>query len=429
MKKHALLLIFLCTFSLLPTAPANTAALPQTMTFNDYLQRANAYIRAYRHFEAADALKEATKLGGTKHPSLHMRLAILYYGLGLISEAIIEGEKAVQLTPDSKWYKYDLAKFYYVDKQYGKAQQQFSDLLTIDPGFTFGYYFLAELFFHQKLYDMAWLSYERAKLLGHRGKHLQEKLAPYTTKPRENFNQQPDDKLFRFIKVPSQEKAEEILTKIRNGKLFENLELELKKERNGDYDFGTMMLGELKDSVALSLKDNRPYATPVIIQTGPDYRIMQRVLPFDIQAWKTILKNAASRSAAEKMNRKPTGDENFSAKITAFYALEHWRNVWESADVKAYFAAYSKNFSPQKGVSLQSWRQKSRKNLTTPTFIRIQIDDPIVEMLTKNRMLVTFEQSYTSNTYHSVVLKALTMEKEAEGWKIIQEQILQKIGS
>ena len=190
-----------------------------------------------------------------------------------------------------------------------------------------------------------------------------------------------------------------------------------------------MMLGELKDSVALSLKDNRPYATPVIIQTGPDYRIMQRVLPFDIQAWKTILKNAASRSAAEKMNRKPTGDENFSAKITAFYALEHWRNVWESADVKAYFAAYSKNFSPQKGVSLQSWRQKSRKNLTTPTFIRIQIDDPIVEMLTKNRMLVTFEQSYTSNTYHSVVLKALTMEKEAEGWKIIQEQILQKIGS
>ena len=429
MKKHTLLFIFFCTLLLLPTAPADASALPQTMTFNDYLQRANEYIRSYRHFEAADALKEATKLGGTKHPSLHMRLAILYYGLGLIPEAIVEGEKAVQLTPDSKWYKYDLAKFYYVDKQYEKAQQQFSDLLNLDPGFTFGYYFLAELFFHKKLYDMAWLSYERAKLLGHRGKHLQEKLTPYTTKPRENFNQQPDDKLFRFIKVPSQEKAEEILTKIRNGKLFENLELELKKERNGDYDFGTMMLGELKDSVALSLKDNRPYATPVIIQTGPDYRIMQRVLPFDIQAWKTILKNAASRSAAEKMNRKPTGDENFSAKITAFYALEHWRNVWESADVKAYFAAYSKNFSPQKGVSLQSWRQKIRKNLTTPTFIRIQIDDPIVEMLTKNRMLVTFEQSYTSNTYHSVVLKALTMEKEAEGWKIIQEQILQKIGS
>ena len=140
------------------------------MTFNDYLQRANEYIRAYRHFEAADALKEATKLGGTKHPSLHMRLAILYYGLGLISEAIIEGEKAVQLTPDSKWYKYDLAKFYYVDKQYGKAQQQFSDLLTIDPGFTFGYYFLAELFFQSKIIRHGLVELRESKTSGSSGK-------------------------------------------------------------------------------------------------------------------------------------------------------------------------------------------------------------------------------------------------------------------
>jgi len=39
-----------------------------------------------------------------------MRLGILYYGLGLIPEAIAEGERVVHLAPSSKWYKYDLAK-------------------------------------------------------------------------------------------------------------------------------------------------------------------------------------------------------------------------------------------------------------------------------------------------------------------------------
>ena len=82
-------------------------------SFKNYLEQANDYIKSYRHYEASDALKEATKLGGAEHPSLHMRLGILYYGLGLIPEAIEQGERAIHLAPASKWYKFDLAKFYF----------------------------------------------------------------------------------------------------------------------------------------------------------------------------------------------------------------------------------------------------------------------------------------------------------------------------
>src|SRR5512145_2360827 len=106
-------------------APSLSFAADESLDFKEHLEKANDYIKAYRHFEAGDALKEATNLGGAKHPSLHMRLGILYYGLGLIPEAIAEGEKAVTLAPSSKWYKYDLAKFYYVDKQFSKAEEQF----------------------------------------------------------------------------------------------------------------------------------------------------------------------------------------------------------------------------------------------------------------------------------------------------------------
>ncbi|MBU1567299.1 MAG: hypothetical protein KJ630_16960 [Proteobacteria bacterium] len=132
---------------------------------------------------------------------MHMRPALLYYDLGLIPEAITEGEKAVALAPLSKWYKYDLAKFYYVDKQYLKAEQQFISLLKLDPGFTFGYYYLAELYFRNKNFDMAWLSFQRARLLGFQGTHLEEKLAPHTKKPLEDFTDASEQHDFQICQT------------------------------------------------------------------------------------------------------------------------------------------------------------------------------------------------------------------------------------
>jgi tetratricopeptide (TPR) repeat protein len=105
-KRLIITTLLTSTFFLTPALAEDKAT-----SFKEYLEQANSYIKSYRHFEASDALKEATKLGGAKHPSLHMRLGILYYGLGLIPEAIAEGERAVHLAPSSKWYKYDLANF------------------------------------------------------------------------------------------------------------------------------------------------------------------------------------------------------------------------------------------------------------------------------------------------------------------------------
>jgi hypothetical protein len=44
------------------------------------------------------------------------------------------------------------------------------------------------------------------------------------------------------------------------------------------------------------------------------------------------------------------------------------------------------------------------------------------ENLTEKQLLVTFKQSYTSDSYHDIVVKTLTMEKEENGWKIIKER-------
>lgn len=449
----SLLTLLLSFFPVILTPPPATATQDEDLTFKEYLNQANNYIKSYRHFEASDALKQATKLGGAKHPSLHMRLGILYYGLGLIPEAITQGEKAVALAPSSKWYKYDLAKFYYVDKQFDKAEKQFVTLLKLDPGFTLAYYYLAELYFQKQDYDLAWLCMQRAQLLGHRGRHLIEKLESLSSKPRENFSQSTNSTLFRFIKISSEEQAHAILQEIQKGKLFENLELELKKDNQNSADFGIMHPSELNQKIADLLAGSKPYSVPEIIQTGMDFRIMQRIVSFDpetlrnqnsqsskINSNKTAVAasssgiQSATVAAASKdkapMEAAPSNTfneiKNKSAKLAALQLLHDWKSSWSNQDLDGYLSTYSDSFIPTGGKSLASWKKKRKRSLARPAFITVSVENPEVELVTEKQQIITFHQEYTSNTYKDTVIKTLTLEKEDAGWKIIRERVVNK---
>ena len=66
-----------------------------------------------------------------------MKFVYTYYLTCLeFADAIAEGEKAARLVPKSKWYKYDLAKFYLADKQLDKAEKEFITLLKLDDEMT-----------------------------------------------------------------------------------------------------------------------------------------------------------------------------------------------------------------------------------------------------------------------------------------------------
>jgi len=71
---------------------------------------------------------------------------------------------------------------------------------------------------------------------------------------------------------------------------------------------------------------------------------------------------------------------------------------------------------------MEAWKEKRTKSIFRPSSINIEIEDPVIDNLTDNQLLVTFKQSYTSNSYHDIVVKTLTMEKEENGWKIIKER-------
>ncbi len=306
---------------------------------------------------------------------------------------------------------------------------------------------------------MAWLSFQRARLLGYQGNHLEEKLAPHTNKPVEDFlATSKNTMIFRFIKLSSEEEAKTILDQILQGQLFENLELELKNEKDGETHFGLMGINELQHSVAESLKPQQPYSSPIVIKTGSDFRIMQSIAPFDPVKWRSTIAttsttpkdskahqpgmpalkkttagthlvpppaaSTATKEDAPEIQQTPgeKDKEQLSTQLAAYYALESWKNAWKSADVTKYLAAYSSDFTPPEEMDLATWKKKRAASLTRPKFIHITIKDPILELLTDNHLLITFTQDFESDTYQDSVIKILTMVLEKGGWKIREER-------
>lgn len=448
----------LLALSLAIAAPI--AAADQDLRSEEYILKADSYIKENRFVEAVDTLSEATKPGETPQPAILMRLATLYYDLGRIPDAISEGEKAVALEPTVKWHKYDLAKFYFVDKQYAKAENQLTNLLQFDPGFTQGYSLLAELYYRLNYNDMAWLSLQRAKLLGHQGKYLEERIAPHSSKPAEIFSKFPkNSKVFRFISYPSEEEAKRSLDEISRGKLFEHLELDQKTEKQSGVKFGLMTLSALPRAASKSLSTRPLFSPPVIVKDGPTYRIVQAIAPFDPRLWRTPIdppqptaqviakntlvigdqKKAADTVPSETIlttvsvpdkndNAVPrglpweVGKDQLAIQLDAHHALESWKNAWQAADVKRYLAAYSSTFTPPDNMDLATWKKQRAASLTRPKFIHIDIRDANVELLKEDQLQITFSQKFESDNYQDAVVKTLILVKEKGGWKISEER-------
>ncbi len=294
MKRNALLFFLSAILVLLPYSQLH--AENRKATIKGFLKKANAYYTNNRPFDAINTLRDAIKKNAD-HPQVRVQLSILYYGLGLLDEAIAAAEQAVKMDPGSEKNRFDLAKFYLVDKQYSQAENQFTYILRRNPGFTLGYYYLGLTYYRQGKDIMARLCIQRAKKLGHRGSMIEEKLGASSLNIKDSLPAtQKKEPLYRFIVVSSKEEAETILSKLRQGKLFDVLVIE-NKNKNKQVDSGLIMLSEFKTSIADSVKDLQPFSEPVIIHTDPDYRIIQRIASFDTQSWKKI---AASGDSGKK---------------------------------------------------------------------------------------------------------------------------------
>ncbi len=139
---------------------------------------------------------------------------------------------------------------------------------------------------------------------------------------------------------------------------------------------------------------------------------------------------AASSSRQETPKSKPQStsiaaglpaDPIQSKEIETF--VNAWASAWSSQDVDKYLDFYSGNFQPTGGKSLLEWRSERKVRLTAPEYIRVQVLNVASRLSADSRAQVTITQQYESNTYRGTALKYLTLERQGDQWKIVQELV------
>lgn len=118
--------------------------------------------------------------------------------------------------------------------------------------------------------------------------------------------------------------------------------------------------------------------------------------------------------------------QEWTAFRTAFEGyLTQWRRDWESLNVDAYLAHYSKKFDAE-GKDYDEWATHKRRVNAPKTFVKVDISNLSVFEYTSTvnqapMMMVTFDQEYKSSNNQSRMKKRQYWQREDGRWKIIFE--------
>ncbi len=261
----------------------------------------NVYMKDNRNFMAINEYKQAIQKG-VKDPEVFRNLAVIYYKLGLMDEAMAEMEKALTLSPESIFFHYDLGVISMANGKMKQAKHQFMEVLARNPGSSYAYYYLGEICYRMREYDMAWLFARMAERLGHHGKDLIEKLHAVSREPDVvPWEYAGDNLVIRQILVHSREVAESLVQKIADGELFEILAARYDKGNDpvlGGY-LGSFQPVQVHPGIAEALLKEKIFSTPTIVATEEGFHVLQRIAPFDPAHWEQMLATSTIPEEAE----------------------------------------------------------------------------------------------------------------------------------
>ncbi|MCK9379576.1 MAG: tetratricopeptide repeat protein [Sulfuritalea sp.] len=115
---------------------------------------------------------------------------------------------------------------------------------------------------------------------------------------------------------------------------------------------------------------------------------------------------------------KAAGDAN--AEITN--ALDLWVAAWSRKDVKAYLAAYARDFKTPAGESRSAWDAERQKRISKPGAIQVSYENLRISV-DGDKATVKFRQHYKSASLKTSSNKVLLMGKRDGKWQILQERI------
>ncbi len=115
---------------------------------------------------------------------------------------------------------------------------------------------------------------------------------------------------------------------------------------------------------------------------------------------------------------KAAGDAN--AEITN--ALDLWAAAWSRKDVKAYLAAYARDFKTPAGESRSAWDAERQKRIKKPGAIQVSYENLRISV-DGDSATVKFRQHYKSASLKTSSNKVMLMGKREGKWQILQERV------
>jgi adhesin transport system outer membrane protein len=156
---------------------------------------------------------------------------------------------------------------------------------------------------------------------------------------------------------------------------------------------------------------------PLIIQLeNPDAPSIPALAPV-VAVAKAVPAAVAPTPVSQRPPVKPT-DSSGAVKA----ALDSWAAAWSSRTVEAYLASYSPAFVARGGLPRTAWEQQRTQRLRQPEWIRISMDDLMIQMAGDTRAHVTFMLDYASNRITEKTPKILDLVLENGAWKIVKER-------
>ncbi len=111
---------------------------------------------------------------------------------------------------------------------------------------------------------------------------------------------------------------------------------------------------------------------------------------------------------------------NGNASKDAESAVQAWAKAWAARDVKAYLAAYGKDFTPPGSLSRADWEQERRQRITSKSKISIKLENLKVTV-NGNTAVAHFRQDYKAGGLAVSSRKTLDLVKSGDRWLIVKE--------
>ena len=105
-------------------------------------------------------------------------------------------------------------------------------------------------------------------------------------------------------------------------------------------------------------------------------------------------------------------------EVTA--AVQAWAAAWAAKDMKAYLAAYGKDFDPPGRMTRAAWEKEREARIVGKSKITVQVSDLNVSV-NGNKAAARFRQAYSADSLNVSSRKTLDLVESNGRWLIVRE--------